>query len=284
MKKILCLIFIIIISGIIGIYYYSENKSIKEDFYVIDSHYNFIYEENRRYNIDLYSDSANSIIEYTNDNLYQIINDNDIYTLNDVNIQKQKVNNYYVYQLSFNIFDIGEEELILSNPILKILNQRFTLLLEIGDIYILNPINYELLNINNYYASYSYLNKSLMLTGLNIEFSDGFNTLLDMNMGPYAKGRLDLALDDTLLKNEINIKEIIPEYKYNELDDSYLNLNSNTYFIPITYSELKLIKSSFITFNIDNKDYYLDYFPYIANILDLDDYKNYMKKGQMIYV
>ena len=58
----------------------------------------------------------------------------------------------------------------------------------------------------------------------------------------------NLSFLKSLKKCNLNLVELSlsPEYKYNELDDSYLNFNSNTYFIPITYSELKLIKSSFI--------------------------------------
>ena len=284
MKKVLYVILLVIIIGIISIYYYSENKTINESFYVIDTHYSFIYEENRNYNIDIYSDSSNSIIEYENDNIYQIINDNDIYTLNNVKINKQRVNKYYVYQLSFSIFDIGEEEKIISNSILKIINQKYILELAIGDIYILKPTNYKLLNINNYYASYSYLNESLMLVGINIEFNDEYSKLYELKVGNYSKGRLDLALKNTFLNNEINIKEVMPNYQYNVTSDYPLNLESKSYFIPISYDNLKLIKESFITLNIDDTNYYLDNFPFITNILDLDDYKNYIKEGKISYV
>ena len=284
MKKIIYVILLVIIIGIISIYYYSESKAINESFYVIDSHYSFIYEENRKYNIDIYSDSKSSIIEYENDNIYQIINDNDVYTLNNVNINKEKIGKYYVYQLSFTIFDIGEEDKLLSNPILKIINQKYILELNVGDIYILKPTNYELLNINDYYASYSYLNESLMLVGLNIEFSDNYSTLNELKVGKFALGKLDLALKNTFLNNEINIREAISSYRYNEISNAKLNFESKAYFIPITYDELKLIKASFVTLNIDDKSYYLDYFPFITNSLDLDDYKNYIKEGKISYV
>ncbi len=284
MKKVISLIIFVIIIGIVSMFYYSETKIINESFYVIDSHYSFIYENNKRYNIDIYSDSANSIIEYVDDNIYQIVDGNDIYTLINVKIKKEKVNKYHVYQLSFDIFDIGKEEKIIENPILKITNQKYTLKLNIGDIYILKPTNYELLNINNYYASYSYLNEALMLVGLNIELNDEFNTIYELKVGNYASARLDLALKNTLLNNEINIKEVINNYRYNELCNYNLNLEAKTYFIPITYDNLKVIKASFITLNIDDKNYYLDYFPFITNILDLDDYKNYIREGQISYV
>ena len=284
MKKILITIFFVSIIGIVILYFYSENKSVSELFYAIDSHYSFIYEEKRRYNIDIYSDSNNSIIEYENENIYQIINNNDIYTLANPKINKSKINNYYIYQLSFDIFDIGSDSLLLENANVKIINQKFELELPIGDIYIIKPDNYELLNINNYYSSYSYLNDSLNLIGLNIEFNNSYNSLIELNVGKYGKARLDLALKNTLLANEINIKKIIPSYEYNVINNDYLLMDQNIYFIPISYENLKIIKAAFVTLNIDNANYYIDYFPFIANILDLNDYKNYMKEGIIKYV
>ena len=282
MKKIYSLILIILIILIGLIIYFNYQKEDNDLFYAIKESKGYILKDDSHINIDIYSKLENSLISYVDKNIYQIKDENNIYNLDNVNIRVSKINDLYVNHIEASIINFKEELLIINDAILYIKNESYSLNIKIGNISILNPINYQLLSFNKYYGSYSYMDGGLELVGINLELTDKYNIISNFKINDYAYGNLGLALFN-LYDNEINIKEIIPSYNPNHIDEKELSLESNILFIPISYLKIMMIKEAYITLKLDGINYYIDHFSFITNYLDYKDYMNIISEGEISY-
>ena len=80
----------------------------------------------------------------------------------------------------------------------------------------------------------------------------------------------------------MNIISSIPSYNaISRINNENVAMSSNIMFIPISYTyKLYMLKEGYITFKIDDKAYYLDTFSFIANELDMNQYKTLLKEGE----
>ena len=282
MKKIYILILFILLSLIIIIIYFNCSRNEFDSFYAIKESKGYILKDDRKMHIDIYSKLEKSLISYNDKNIYQIKDKNEIYNLENVNVETSKIDDLYVNRINADLINTTNENLIIEDAILLIKNESYSLKIHIGYISILNPINYELLSFNKYYGSYSYLNGSLELVGINLELTDKFNILSNFWVNNYAKGNLKNILFN-LYENEINIKDLIPSYNPYYMNDDEIKLKNNILFIPISYINILMIKEAYITLNLDGEDFYIDHFNFINNFINYNDYKELLEEGEINY-
>ena len=274
MKKItlfLALLFVLL-SGII---YLGCKRGNLELYYVLPQAKSYV-NDNEKMNFEIYSNTDDSIIKYSNKNTYNLIFDDSVHTLTNVIVDVIKQNKMYLYIIESDLIDIVGDKFTKQDCILQISNYKYSLSVNVGNLSILDSNKYKLLSINNLYGSYSYVNGSLELVGINIKFSNDLNKINNIKIGDYAVGDLDNILEYNL-PNEINILDEIPNYDIlKEFKSNELILNDKEYFIPITYPKLLTITKGYILIEGDNENYYLDRFSFIVNELDFNEYKNKM--------
>ena len=283
MKKIIIFIFILLISILSITIYFSYQKKSMNDYFIIKQNKSYVYKENEELSFELYSYKNNSLITFKDENEYFICYEDNIINLVDVSINEYYQNDIYLIKIKSKMPEVFKNGIIIKDLILKINNDKFSFMANMGSLSILDPTNYELLSINDLYASYSYINNNLMLVGINISLTKEYRTLSDFKIGNFTSSLLSLALKDSLYDNEIEIKKILPSYDPTEIEIKTIDLKSNTYFIPITYIEYNVIKEGYITLKLDDKLYYLDTFSFITNDLIFNDYKNLSRSANISY-
>ena len=283
MKKIIIFIFILLISILSITIYFSYQKKSMNDYFIIKQNKSYVYKENEELSFELYSYKNNSLITFKDENEYFICYEDNIINLVDVSINEYYQNDIYLIKIKSKMPEVFKNGIIIKDLILKINNDKFSFMANMGSLSILDPTNYELLSINDLYASYSYINNNLMLVGINISLTNEYRTLSDFKIGNFTSSLLSLALKDSLYDNEIEIKKILPSYDPTEIENKTIDLKSNTYFIPITYIEYNVIKEGYITLKLDDKLYYLDTFSFITNDLIFNDYKNLSRSANISY-
>lgn len=283
MKRLLIVISILF-SGLLVVMYFGQKRSTYEEMYVLPQHKSYVYSNDRKMSFEIYSENKDSLIKYPEKNQYNLLFDNNIMILSNVTVDVVKQQNIYVYIIEADIFEISEEVFIKQNVILNIINTSYSLNLDIGSIAILNPKTYKLLSVNDLYASYSYINGSLELVGINVKFSDIHKKINNISIGSYAYANLKLA-SPYGLNNEIDILQSIPNYNILNKYEKYSILldNNNTYFIPICYPKLLTITQGYILFEIDDSKFYFDTFSFIVNKLEYQEYKDKMVKVEISY-
>lgn len=281
MKKLYIFILVIIIALIGLIIYLNYGRESVDSFYAIKEAKGYVLKDDGRLHIDIYSKLEKSLISYENDNIYQLKNNDSIYNLENVSVTISKVSDLYVNRIDADLINTSDT-LVMDNAILFIKNSSYSLNINIGYISILNPTNYELLSFNRYYGSYAYINGSLKLVGINLELTDKYNVLSKFNISGFAYGNLN-SIKYANYDNEIDIKGILEDYDPFYLHECEIKLENNTLFIPISYSELLMIKEAYITLNLDETDFYIDHFSYISNILDYKDYSDLISEGEVSY-
>lgn len=275
---ILILSFVVIFLGLLYICSFKPSTNIFKSIY---QSYGYVYKEGKRIEIDLYSDDKTSLIENVNANSYYLFYDNNKNGLNNVNIIKRKVGNYYIYKLSFDIFKPINDELIIKDSLLIIENKEFTLNINIGSISIFNG-EIEELEYNDIYASYAYINNSLMLVGINIELNNAYNRISNICVNGITYTDTNLIIDGNMFENEVDIKSIIPDYKYNSIVQSHRRIKTQTLFIPVTYKDLIVVKGGYLIITLDGNKYLINEFDFIFNDLNIDDYKTYIKESHNV--
>lgn len=278
LKGILLSILIISFIGalIILIIYINSNKKEEKYFSILESK-SYIFEENRKMNVDVYSTIDNSIIEDINSSNYELNIGNNKYMVTDIEIQKYEINNYYLYHFIFDIPQVNSE--VCGNSKFKISNLRFKLNIDIGYISILNPNGYKLLSFDKLYASYSNINGSKHFIGLNIELNyiDQYIEALKLSNNVVASLK---AAKPKLYENEIDIYDVIKGYNINKIEaNSNLIINNKAFFIPFAYNDLYLVKEGYIAFVIDGINYYIDTFMFFVGNVDPNDYLSLKKEG-----
>lgn len=282
MKKIGCVLFTLIVI-LASIVYLGYERGNNDEYYVLPQAKSYVNEPNRKMSFEIYSNNDNSLIKYPDKNIYTIKFNDSFYTLNNVSIDVVKQADMYVYIIESDVINPACELLSKDNSILEITNSKYRMSFNIGNLAILTPQHYKLLSIDDLYGSYSYVNGSLELVGVNINFTKNHTILQNINVGGYAIGDLTNTIN-YFQANEINIIELIPSYNILKINKvSNLELNDTSYFIPVNYPKLLSITQGFILFEIDNESYYLDTFSFIVNKLDYKDYNNKLKPIEVIY-
>lgn len=284
MKKVGIIIGVLFISVFGILCFWNEKRRNIEEFYVLPQAKSFVYYEDGKMSFEFYMNQKDSIVCYKEQNQYSLKAEEFTFSLTNVDIEivRQKEMNLVI--LTSDILNIPNEEMYFSSVILEIKNRNYTLELPIGSLSILNPKGYTLLNIDDFYGSYSYLNQSLELVGINITFHDRKKKINQVRIGQSLYGDLENAEANWKLENEIDISTILPLYNPFKIKlNTELSLESNTYFIPFCYKELLFVYEGYVCFIIDDEKYYLDTFRFIVNELKYEDYKIKMKKGKVVY-
>ncbi len=276
------LLIILIPISLLLLFDYSINKAGDERLFTIEECKGFVIDTDRRMSFNLYSNMKRSLIDNENLNTYTLsLNDFNI-ELNNPSIEVIKANDYYIHRLECDVPELTDSE-ITGRAFLKIVNSSFSCSLELGVLSILNKSEYKLLSISHLSVSDSYVDKHLIICGLNIGFTDSYTSLNNLRIGGIGYGRLDLAKEGLELPPVIKIKEIIPEYKVTEIKDSSLSLQASDYFIPICYNRPILLRESYITMELDGERYYLDSFTYKTQAPDLCEYQDKILEGKFVY-
>ena len=96
------------------------------------------------------------------------------------------------------------DEYYSKESILEIKNQKFILTLKYGAFSILNPISYSLLSISNLYGTYTYMNQSLILSGINITLTKDYDYMSSLRIGNTSK----LSQPIMLKSNAVNFDDV----------------------------------------------------------------------------
>lgn len=281
MRKWLILVYSIAFLSLCGIIILSLLRSSDELLYTIPQIKSFT-NNNEKIKLEIYSNKPKSSIKYVENNLYNLILDDQEVILNDVEIEQIECNGYYLYIIKALNFNKDNETLISKKCILEIINQKGKYTFNIGSLSILSTEGYELIGVDDFYASYSYIDGNLFLVGVNIELSNSFKALNEMKIGSFTSSINSLIQHNKKYPNEMNIISSIPSYNaISRINNENVAISSNIMFIPISYTyKLYMLKEGYITFKIDDKAYYLDTFSFIANELDMNQYKTLLKEGE----
>lgn len=285
MKKIKIIIFIVFTTFLfvlLTIFVLAGQKRESDiEIYTIKEARSYIYEQNECLYIDLYSNKEDLIIAYPEKNSYYfILENNDKIPLLNVSVKKSKCNEFYIYTINYYLPSLTYNETF-ENVILYISNEAYDLNINIGKIKIINE-EYTLLNFNNLYASYSYINNELYLVGINIEIENDFTVINSCKLADTANSRLDLVINE-LQNTEISIKDVIPNYNFNRVISSKYTTQNKTLFIPLTYNEAYFIRKAAIEFVIDGTKYLIDAPTFIINNIDISQYENLKIQGEIEY-
>lgn len=280
MKKIILVI--VIVLALASIFTISYFKSPNLTLYSLPMHKAYVYNDNEKMNFYIYSNQGDSYVTKVNSNEYYLVLETEKYILEDVSIEIIKDKKLYLYLLQANIPPMLNG-ISNQNIKLQIINSVYSYELDMGSLSILNNEEYKLLSIDSLYASYSYLNGSLKLVGINITFSHIYSKLKSLRIGNYMFADLSKAIPDCNLNNEIDILEIVPDYDPLNYNTDEIELTSQTYFFPITYQKILLAYQGFITLNLDGENYYLDTFNFFVNMISYSDYKEELEVGRLLW-
>ena len=287
MKKmllIICFIFSITLGIIIVL---SFNKNIVDTLKVVSipKSYCYKYKDNRRMSFDIYLNEDNSLILEEEYNTYKLITTNSYFNLNNVNVNVEyncnyKNEDFYKYTINADILNIGN--LDIKDCYLEIMNNSYTLLINIGSLKIINNDLKEL-SFSELYGNYSYINEELYLTGITITIDPSYYKLYSLKIGE-GFGNLEYIEKDIYKDNEIEIFElnhnVLDSFKF--YDGIELNAEYHTYFIPISYLKNYLITNSMVILNIDHENYYIDNFSYVLTNVFISNYQN-LNIGEILY-
>ena len=282
------IIFIIALIGLVGCFIllclYSKGKNYKEEFYTIKESKSYVIDDEREMVFNIYSTTKESYITFVEKNTYSLILDDLELELNNIRIKEYSLNDMTLIKIYARVPNITESEISYPNSTLLIENQNYSLSLDLGDISFLNSKYYSLISFQDLYGSYSYINSTLQLVGLNITLTNKYEYIQQIRIGGYSYGTLSKAQKDTKYENEVDIKTIVPSYNVNKIEESYLlSMMSKTYFIPISHKLNNMLKGGYIILKIDNQYCYIDTFDFMVNDLDSIMYKDKMIKGDISY-
>lgn len=277
MKKVYMLILTFAVV-FIGLLYLSSLKVISNQFKAIYQSYGYVYKEDKRMQFELYSEDATSVIENTSINSYYILSNDINVLLNNVEVTKEKQENYYLYRITCDIFKPLDKELKIKDAVLKIETDQFNIEIIIGSLSIFND-DVELLSFNDIYASYTYINGSLMLCGINLGLNENYNRISNLSVNGMTYTDSSMIVDGTFYGNEIEIKKIIPNYEYSSILRSHRKIETNKLFIPVTYKNLIVIKGGYLIITLDGINYLINEFDFIFNDLDINDYEKYIRES-----
>ena len=271
---------IIAITSIIFIIICSVNKNINEGYHTVLESKSYVYEKDRKMTFNVYSDTYDTLIADNTNNQYVLQLNNLSYELENVEVRKYKIPESTLLKIEADI-PIISDSVSSDSAKLIIYTPNKTVTLRLGAISILNPTKYKLLGVDRLYASYCIVDGYKQLVGINIKFKEHYDSIEDFKLGEYAIGNLRLMTNENY-DNEINIQAIIPSYNIYRVERvTGVSVNKDSYFIPINYISLMLIRESYISLRINNENYYIDTFSFMTNDLSYEEYKNIMKDGEI---
>lgn len=283
MKKLLFTALIIISITITGLVLFSNQKHLELEVYSIPKGIGYTYEENKNLNFELYSNQKKPAFTFVEDNIYTIETSTSYALLSNVKCNTYEVKNGYIHKFEAALPNLGEGIVELNSAKLHIKNTSYTLIANLGSLTVLNPVGYELLDFSLLNGCYSKFDNDLYLVGItlkpNIE-----GKLQEFSLGGFASGRLDLIIEDVKYENEININDIIKGYRLagNSIQETY-DIEEKSYFIPLIYKKTMLVFNSFITLKINDRNYYIDQFPYKLTDNPYEDFKVKGRSAEIIY-
>lgn len=285
MKKIYGLMFIVLLASAIVLVALSSIRRVEERLYILPQAKSYICKEGERLSFEIYSNRRDSILFYPEQNTYQLVSNSAVYTLKEVHVEKLLQKEMTLFIITAALPPIPEDTLYLDEGILRIENSVFTGIFEFGSLSILKPEGYALLGVDDFYASYAYIDGVLQLVGLNITFSKIYQTISALKVGSSTRADLTLAQKDMKCPNEVEILQIVPNYQIEieEREIPPLLAESRTYFFPMVYDKLLVIRQGFITAQLDGIWYYIDTFTFIVNELDYAEYQPALKRGGLEY-
>ena len=273
---------LVTIVGIICIVTYSSNKKTTEGYHTMQESKSYVYEEGRRMSFTVYSETYNTLIRDTKNNSYILRLGPLSYELENVEVERYKLDDLCLIKIYADI-PFSSKTISSDSARLQIITVKYTLDLKIGSLSILNPSEYELLGVDTLYGSYSIVDGLKILVGINIKFSKEYIKMRDFKVGEYTYGNLAQSFESNNLPNEININDYITSYNPYRVERSEgIDVNNYTYFIPLNYITLGVIRHSYITIELDGNKYYIDDFSFMTNEFDYDEYKDKMKDGEFI--
>ena len=272
-KIILSIIFTSIIILIVSLVIINNNKNTSLHFYTIKESKSYIYKLDRRMNFDIYSNNDNNLLIYSSDiNIRLYFDENISYKLDNIKINIDDMNDYYIYKISCDIPYVYDE-LSSEDAYLDIHTSRYSFKAYIGSISILNP-TYDLLSVSSFSASYSNINGINELVGINIKFANKYSKINDLKIGNNIKGDLENILYEQY-NHEIDIYKIMPNYEIEkDITNNEYNLSNDNLFIPLSYKKLYTTRQGYMVINLDGIDYYFDTFDFIITNLNFNYYKN----------
>lgn len=273
MKKIYVIILFIFLLILAGIFLLPKDET--NDHYIIKQSYGFVYKEDKKAEIDVYTKLKRSIIDNAEANDYYLTIDTTRYKLSGIEVYKSKLNGYSIYKISFTLPDT-KNDINTTNAYLSIVGER-TLEFHLSSLSIIYNKSLEL-SFNTIYATYGYINGALMLVGINIELENKYNILSYFSINDFSYTDMTCILQESLQNNEVNIKELLPNYNYNKVGFEQMEIKSNKLFIPVTYNDLLMIKHGYIILKLDGQKYIINDFDFIFNNLDISEYKDYMQE------
>ena len=149
MKKILIPIYSILIISFISLFVISYNKLIDYEFYTIKENHSFVYKEDRRMILNVYSKTKKPLIYYENENTYTVRLDGHTSRLKDIDITGIDYKDYFLIRIESEIPYVTDSEYHSDRFYLEIVNQKYTVSLDMGTISILNPKEIELVSIKS---------------------------------------------------------------------------------------------------------------------------------------
>lgn len=278
--SILATLILLAIVGIISIIVVFNNKKTVEGYHTVLESKSYVCEENRRMTFNVYSETYQSLINDTKHSNYVLKMSELSFELENVEVKRYKLDDITLIKI---YADLPQVSRTISSDSAKlvIVTTRYQLTLKLGTISILALDEYELLGVDRLYGTYSVVEGVKHLVGVNIKFSQKFNKIRDFKIGEYSYGNLNQMVESNEIPNEINIIDLIPNYNIYRVErTSDKDISDKTYFIPINYITLAIIREGYITVVLDDKKYYIDVFSFMSNDFDYETYKDIMKDGE----
>lgn len=285
MKKIFILLFLLSILMPFLVIIIGNGKLTDFEFYSIKTNYSFVEDDNRKMNFYVYSKINNPLISYPNKNSYQIKLDNQSFFLDNVHCKEHTYKNNSLIIIEADIPNITDTEYISETCELVIINSSYKVSLDLGSFSIIDSKYFNLLSLSALSATYSYIDDSKYLTGINLELSGNYNFIESFRIGGFNYGTLSRSKFSLELDNEEDIRDYIINYNKDRVEKEYLlQIQNNKIFIPISYILDYFIKEGYIVIKIDNVNYYFDTFPFMVTYPDYNSFFNKLEKGEFINV
>lgn len=282
MKKIIIILYFILIIAIAFLFFYGNSKHIKLKYYTIRENLSFVYEKNRKLTFNIYSESEKPMIIYPEYNSYTLRLDNLSFTLENVEVEVIKGIDINIIKITSDMPLLTEDELISQSCTLDIINGEYSLLLDLGSFSILNSEYYENIKLDSLSGSFSNIDGFFNLVGVNLTLTDTKEYLKEFRVGGFTIGNLGKIKSRIKYENEIDIYDLMPDYIETKYDENYtFGIKNNMMFIPLGYKMSYLTRSGYLIFEFEDKKYYFDAFPFMTTNPDFNKYKNYLKEGEI---
>lgn len=290
MKKFVLGITISACIALITIFVLSKNKNVENEdiYYTIPRNLSYHYEKNKKMSFDIFMNNESSLIEFPEENSYFLVEEQNSYQLNGVEVRKEKdyissENVFYKYTITCDLLHLLEEDMIFKDCYLQIQNDTFTLEVYIGYVEIFNE-EYSPLVFTDLYGNYAYVQGELHLIGITIQLDSSYKRLKQVIIGnafvPLSYIEQDQLYDSERLESSLKHSVIMDKKSQEEYS---LNSKQNYYFMPISYPKLALITSGCVVLEIDGEKYYIEDFTYLANDISIASYPHIKREGKIVY-